>query len=63
MPCTLSFSIAAMPPKKKNRNLDDWEKDFAALDENGDLKEPEEAVSKPGALQGILQQMVRCSYE
>ncbi|KFM24316.1 Eukaryotic translation initiation factor 5B [Auxenochlorella protothecoides] len=36
-----------MPPKKKNRNLDDWEKDFAALDENGELKEPEEALTKP----------------
>lgn len=37
-----------MGPKKKNRHLDDWEKDFEALDDNGDLKEPEVAV-KPGA--------------
>lgn len=50
MPCTSPLSTVTMPPKKKNRNLDDWEKDFAALDENGELKEPEEALTKPGAL-------------
>ncbi|KAK2076411.1 hypothetical protein QBZ16_000936 [Prototheca wickerhamii] len=37
-----------MGPKKKNRHLDDWEKDFEALDDNGDLKEPEVAVKPAG---------------
>lgn len=46
----------AMPPKKKNRNLDDWEKDFEALDELGNLKEPEEAPVKQGGWAGPVVQ-------
>lgn len=54
-----------MPPKKKNRNLDAWEDDFKALDENGELVEPTEAQA-PGEQERMLYVFVingkQCGY-